>query len=369
MVSKTKQQALQNRINLRQNPVTGEPDTTDLLVLFERPLTQRLKDLRSLPTYGFGSNQEKFASVLGINKKTLSRIENGTTHFTDDMREKYMQVFEDSPDAGNPLFYLPDVYAEKIRADVSLVQSLNIAKSNWFKRINEKIVANFNDLTSVAKDFIESSTNFAIQQCASKTNLATGLPTYSDNPISMRTMSGWKWGSRHLESYLQKEIWTKLNCKYDRFRIVRGLAFEINEESFMDYEIYTSGKVPQSSEFVKNLPHKFVTQTTIESPYMYISNPKTRPEMTTAGVKVLDIYGDPENKDRELTVFFHYDSYKDKDGKKLKKDDFFKLVLDDLEHTIMPTIEEYLLERDNRYLQSITELANARAQIIMSEGE
>ncbi len=76
MVLKTKKQSLQKRIDVRQNPITGEPDTTDLLVLFERPLTERLKDLRSLPVYGFESNQEKFASVLGINKKTLSRIEN-----------------------------------------------------------------------------------------------------------------------------------------------------------------------------------------------------------------------------------------------------------------------------------------------------
>jgi len=204
MVLKTKKQSLQKRIDVRQNPITGEPDTTDLLVLFKRPLIERLKDLRLHPSYGFESNQEKFASVLGINKKTLSRIENGTTPFTDEMREKYMQLFDGYPDAGNSLFYLPDVFAEKIRADVSLVQSLNIAKSNWFQRLHEKIVDNFNDLTSVAKDFIESSTNFAIQQCVTKKDLQTKLPTFPDASISMRTMSGWKWGTKHLESYLQK---------------------------------------------------------------------------------------------------------------------------------------------------------------------
>jgi len=365
MVSKFNQQkSLEDRINIRKNPITGEVDTTDYITLWERPLIQRLKDLRVTVAH---LNQQDFASLVGISAVHLARIEKGTTPFSDELRDKYMVAFNNYPDAGDIFYYLPDAFATAMKQ--GFANHFAMSKSGWHKRLNQKIVNNFTDLTATAKDFIESSINFSIQQCATKTDIATGLPTYSDNPISMRTMSGWKWGSRHLESYLQKEIWTKLNCKYDRFRIVRGLAFEINEESFMDYEIYTSGKVPQSSEFVKNLPHKFVTQTTIESPYMYISNPKTRPEMTTAGVKVLDIYGDPENKDRELTIFFHYDSYKDKDGKKLKKDDFFKLVLDDLEHTIMPTIEEYLLERDNRYLQSITELANARAQIIMSEGE
>ena len=364
MVLKSKKQSLQKRIDVRQNPITGEPDTTDLLVLFERPLTERLKDLRILPVYGFESNQEKFASFLGINKKTLSRIENGTTPFTDEMREKYMQLFDGYPDAGNPLFYLPDVYAEKIRADVSLVKSLNIAKSNWFKRINEKIVDNFNDLTSNAKDFIESSTNFAIQQCVTKEDLKTGLPTFPDASISMRTMSGWKWGTKHLESYLQKEVWTKLKVKYNRFRVVRGLGYQVGTKSFMDYEIYTAGATPGSSNYIDSLPPKFVTQTKIDSVYMHFQNPELNPEMTTAGVKILDQPGD-----RQLTIFLHYDSYKDANGKKMKQQDFFDSIMDDLEHTIIPTLEEYLLERDNRYMESILELGNARSQIIMSEGE
>jgi len=355
---------LNTKQSIWNDPITGGSYSYNYDYIYSKPLILRLKELRTDPSYGMEATQEKFARLLGVNVKTLSRIESGTTPLTDEMREKYMSVFYLFPDAGKPLFYLPDAFAEEIRADVSLVQSLNIAKSNWFQRLHEKIVGNFNDLTSVAKDFIESSTNFAIQQCVTKEDLKTGLPTFPNASISMRTMSGWKWGTKHLESYLQKEVWTKLKVKYNRFRVVRGLGYQVGTKSFMDYEIYTAGATPGSSNYIDSLPPKFVTQTKIDSVYMHFQNPELNPEMTTAGVKILDQPGD-----RQLTIFLHYDSYKDKDGKKMKQQDFFDSIMDDLEHTIIPTIEEYLLERDNRYMESIRELGNARSQIIMSEGE
>ena len=61
--------------------------------------------------------------------------------------------------------------------------------------------------------------------------------------------------------------------------------------------------------------------------------------MTTAGVKLVTA------KDRKLTIMFHYDSYKDVEGKQHSKEDFQDLVDKDLDKMI-PIIRDWYVQHE-----------------------
>ena len=61
--------------------------------------------------------------------------------------------------------------------------------------------------------------------------------------------------------------------------------------------------------------------------------------MTTAGVKLVTA------KDRKLTIMFHYDSYKDVEGKQYSKEDFQDLVDKDLDKMI-PIIRDWYVQHE-----------------------
>ena len=164
-------------------------------------------------------------------------------------------------------------------------------------------------------------------------------------------------------------------------RIVRGLGYQIgtSKEMSFDYEVYTSGSLGKASDYLNKFPYKFVTDNSIESPFLFLAKGNDWSDvitfkkeygfwgrvfqkliyplrkilgvalegeklnfgfhgMTTAGFKVITA------KDRELTVMFHYDSY-EVDGKKYSKEAFEKLIFDDLEK-IVPIIREFVIEHE-----------------------
>ena len=358
---------------VRLNPVTHAEYRIQFEDVYQTPLAKRLVELRK----AVGLDQAEFSKKLDISLRTISRLENGKTELSESHRQKYLEMFAKHPDGKNILYYADDQLSQAF-CEYNSFQLEH--KTVWMRRYWDKITDYFDDFNAQAKQALEANLNFVITQSVGSKNMAAS-PTFSDSLISLRTTVGWGFGVFELKASVESQINQVIKVPYARMRIIRGLGYQIgtSKEMSFDYEVYTSGSLGKASDYLNKFPYKFVTDNSIESPFLFLAKGNDWSDvitfkkeygflgrmlqkliyplrkilgvalegeklnfgfhgMTTAGFKVITA------KDRELTVMFHYDSY-EVDGKKYSKGAFEKLIFDDLEK-IVPIIREFVIEHE-----------------------
>ena len=359
--------------SVRLDPVTGKEYAIRYEDVYKTPLSKRLVILRK----ALGIEQEELAEMLGVSTATVSKLENNKTELTLKYREKYMQVFADHPDGRDVRYYADNEMSEAFRVNNTFDLE---PQTVWMRRYWDKITDYFDDFNAQAKQALEANLNFVITQSVGSKNI-TAVPEFSDSLISLRSTVGWGFGVFELKASVESQINQVIKVPYGRMRIIRGLGYQIgtSKEMAFDYEVYTGGSLGKSSEYLDKFPYKFVTDNSIESPFLFLAKGNDWNDvitfkkqygfwgkmiekliyplrkilgvalegeklnfgfhgMTTAGFKVIT------TNDRELIVMFHYDSY-EVDGKKYSKQAFEKLVFDDLEK-IVPIIRDFVIQHE-----------------------
>jgi len=360
--------------SVRLDPVTGKQYAIRYEDVYKTALARRLVILRK----ALGIEQDELAEMLGVSTATVSKLENGKTELTLKYREKYLQVFADHPDGRDVRYYADNELSEAFRVNNTFDLE---PQTVWMRRYWDKITDYFDDFNAQAKQALEANLNFVITQSVGSKNI-TAVPEFSDSVIALRTTLGWGFGTFEMKTKLETRIHSVIKVPYNRMRIVRGLGYQVgtSDDIVFDVEIYTAGQLSKANSYLDTFPYKFVTDNSIESPFLFLAKGNDWSDaitfkkqygfvgkfinkllyplrkvlgvalegeklsfgfhgMTTAGFKVI------KEKDRELTIMFHYDSYKDGDGKKYSKEDFEKLVFDDLEK-IVPIVREFVVEHE-----------------------
>ena len=316
--------------------------------------------------------------LLDISPRTISKLENGQAELTIKHREKYLELFSKHPDGKSLLYYADDQLSEAFAKNILL---MNAHRSVFVRRIYEKITEHFVSFNAQAKQALESYLNFIITQSVGSKNINAPME-FSDSVIALRSTTGWGFGTFEMHAGLEPLLNDVIKVPYNRMRIVRGLGYELpsSKDLKFNYEIFTTGALQGASNYLDSFDWRFVTDNSIESPFIFLAkgndwsdaitfkkqygflgrmlNKMLYPlrkilgttidgarishgfhSMTTAGVKLVTA------KDRKLTIMFHYDSYKDVEGKQYSKEDFQDLVDKDLDKMI-PIIRDWYVQHE-----------------------
>lgn len=360
--------------SVRLDPVTGKEYAIRYEDVYKTPLSRRLVVLRK----ALNIEQEEFAEMLGVSTATVSKLENGKTELTLKYRERYLQVFADHPDGRDVRYYADTELSKAFRVNNTFDLE---PKSVWMRRYWDKVTDYFDDFNAQAKQALESYLNFIITQSVGSRNI-TAPPEFSDSVIALRSTTGWGFGTFEMHAGLEPLLNDVIKVPYNRMRIVRGLGYELpsSKDLKFNYEIFTSGALEGASDYLDSFDWRFVTDNSIESPFIFLAKGNDWTDaitfkkkygflgrmlnkmlyplrkilgttidgarinfgfhgMTTAGVKVVTA------KDRKLTIMFHYDSFKDVDGKQHSKEDFQDLVDKDLDK-IIPIIRDWYVQHE-----------------------
>ena len=350
-------------IDVRLDPITGKEYGIQYEDVFKVPLAKRLKILRQ----SLNLDQKEIGLLLDISPRTISKLENGQAELTIKHREKYLELFSKHPDGKSLLYYADDQLSEAFAKNILL---MNAHRSVFVRRIYEKITEHFVSFNAQAKQALESYLNFIITQSVGSKNINAPME-FSDSVIALRSTTGWGFGTFEMHAGLEPLLNDVIKVPYNRMRIVRGLGYELpsSKDLKFNYEIFTTGALQGASNYLDSFDWRFVTDNSIESPFIFLAkgndwsdaitfkkqygflgrmlNKMLYPlrkilgttidgarishgfhSMTTAGVKLVTA------KDRKLTIMFHYDSYKDVEGKQYSKEDFQDLVDKDLDKMI-----------------------------------
>ena len=361
-------------IDVRLDPITGKEYGIQYEDVFKVPLAKRLKILRQ----SLNLDQKEIGLLLDISPRTISKLENGQAELTIKHREKYLELFSKHPDGKSLLYYADDQLSEAFAKNILL---MNAHRSVFVRRIYEKITEHFVSFNAQAKQALESYLNFIITQSVGSKNIKD-VPEFSDSVIALRSTTGWGFGTFEMHAGLEPLLNDVIKVPYNRMRIVRGLGYELpsSKDLKFNYEIFTTGALQGASNYLDSFDWRFVTDNSIESPFMFLAkgndwsdaitfkkqygflgrmlNKMLYPlrkilgttidgarishgfhSMTTAGVKLVTA------KDRKLTIMFHYDSYKDVEGKQHSKEDFQDLVDKDLDKMI-PIIRDWYVQHE-----------------------
>ena len=361
-------------IDVRLDPITGKEYGIQYEDVFKVPLAKRLKILRQ----SLNLDQKEIGLLLDISPRTISKLENNQAELTIKHREKYLELFSKHPDGKSLLYYADDQLSEAFAKNILL---MNAHRSVFVRRIYEKITEHFVSFNAQAKQALESYLNFIITQSVGSKNIKD-VPEFSDSVIALRSTTGWGFGTFEMHAGLEPLLNDVIKVPYNRMRIVRGLGYELpsSKDLKFNYEIFTTGALQGASNYLDSFDWRFVTDNSIESPFMFLAkgndwsdaitfkkqygflgrmlNKMLYPlrkilgttidgarishgfhSMTTAGVKLVTA------KDRKLTIMFHYDSYKDVEGKQYSKEDFQDLVDKDLDKMI-PIIRDWYVQHE-----------------------
>jgi transcriptional regulator with XRE-family HTH domain len=361
-------------IDVRLDPITGKEYGIQYEDVFKVPLAKRLKILRQ----SLNLDQKEIGLLLDISPRTISKLENNQAELTIKHREKYLELFSKHPDGKSLLYYADDQLSEAFAKNILL---MNAHRSVFVRRIYEKITEHFVSFNAQAKQALESYLNFIITQSVGSKNIKD-VPEFSDSVIALRSTTGWGFGTFEMHAGLEPLLNDVIKVPYNRMRIVRGLGYELpsSKDLKFNYEIFTTGALQGASNYLDSFDWRFVTDNSIESPFIFLAkgndwsdaitfkkqygflgrmlNKMLYPlrkilgttidgarishgfhSMTTAGVKLVTA------KDRKLTIMFHYDSYKDVEGKQYSKEDFQDLVDKDLDKMI-PIIRDWYVQHE-----------------------
>ena len=361
-------------IDVRLDPITGKEYGIQYEDVFKVPLAKRLKILRQ----SLNLDQKEIGLLLDISPRTISKLENGQAELTIKHREKYLELFSKHPDGKSLLYYADDQLSEAFAKNILL---MNAHRSVFVRRIYEKITEHFVSFNAQAKQALESYLNFIITQSVGSKNINAPME-FSDSVIALRSTTGWGFGTFEMHAGLEPLLNDVIKVPYNRMRIVRGLGYELpsSKDLKFNYEIFTTGALQGASNYLDSFDWRFVTDNSIESPFIFLAkgndwsdaitfkkqygflgrmlNKMLYPlrkilgttidgarishgfhSMTTAGVKLVTA------KDRKLTIMFHYDSFKDVDGKQHSKEDFQDLVDKDLDK-IIPIIRDWYVQHE-----------------------
>ena len=361
-------------IDVRLDPITGKEYGIQYEDVFKVPLAKRLKILRQ----SLNLDQKEIGLLLDISPRTISKLENGQAELTIKHREKYLELFSKHPDGKSLLYYADDQLSEAFAKNILL---MNAHRSVFVRRIYEKITEHFVSFNAQAKQALESYLNFIITQSVGSKNINAPME-FSDSVIALRSTTGWGFGTFEMHAGLEPLLNDVIKVPYNRMRIVRGLGYELpsSKDLKFNYEIFTTGALEGASDYLDSFDWRFVTDNSIESPFIFLAkgndwsdaitfkkqygflgrmlNKMLYPlrkilgttidgarishgfhSMTTAGVKLVTA------KDRKLTIMFHYDSYKDVEGKQHSKEDFQDLVDKDLDK-IIPIIRDWYVQHE-----------------------
>ena len=361
-------------IDVRLDPITGKEYGIQYEDVFKVPLAKRLKILRQ----SLNLDQKEIGLLLDISPRTISKLENGQAELTIKHREKYLELFSKHPDGKSLLYYADDQLSEAFAKNILL---MNAHRSVFVRRIYEKITEHFVSFNAQAKQALESYLNFIITQSVGSKNINAPME-FSDSVIALRSTTGWGFGTFEMHAGLEPLLNDVIKVPYNRMRIVRGLGYELpsSKDLKFNYEIFTTGVLEGASDYLDSFDWRFVTDNSIESPFIFLAkgndwsdaitfkkqygflgrmlNKMLYPlrkilgttidgarishgfhSMTTAGVKLVTA------KDRKLTIMFHYDSYKDVEGKQYSKEDFQDLVDKDLDKMI-PIIRDWYVQHE-----------------------
>ena len=361
-------------IDVRLDPITGKEYGIQYEDVFKVPLAKRLKILRQ----SLNLDQKEIGLLLDISPRTISKLENGQAELTIKHREKYLELFSKHPDGKSLLYYADDQLSEAFAKNILL---MNAHRSVFVRRIYEKITEHFVSFNAQAKQALESYLNFIITQSVGSKNINAPME-FSDSVIALRSTTGWGFGTFEMHAGLEPLLNDVIKVPYNRMRIVRGLGYELpsSKDLKFNYEIFTTGALQGASNYLDSFDWRFVTDNSIESPFIFLAkgndwsdaitfkkqygflgrmlNKMLYPlrkilgttidgarishgfhAMTTAGVKLVTA------KDRKLTIMFHYDSYKDVEGKQYSKEDFQDLVDKDLDKMI-PIIRDWYVQHE-----------------------
>ncbi len=361
-------------IDVRLDPITGKEYGIQYEDVFKVPLAKRLKILRQ----SLNLDQKEIGLLLDISPRTISKLENGQAELTIKHREKYLELFSKHPDGKSLLYYADDQLSEAFAKNILL---MNAHRSVFVRRIYEKITEHFVSFNAQAKQALESYLNFIITQSVGSKNINAPME-FSDSVIALRSTTGWGFGTFEMHAGLEPLLNDVIKVPYNRMRIVRGLGYELpsSKDLKFNYEIFTTGALQGASNYLDSFDWRFVTDNSIESPFIFLAkgndwsdaitfkkqygflgrmlNKMLYPlrkilgttidgarishgfhSMTTAGVKLVTA------KDRKLTIMFHYDSYKDVEGKQYSKEDFQDLVDKDLDKMI-PIIRDWYVQHE-----------------------
>ena len=361
-------------IDVRLDPITGKEYGIQYEDVFKVPLAKRLKILRQ----SLNLDQKEIGLLLDISPRTISKLENGQAELTIKHREKYLELFSKHPDGKSLLYYADDQLSEAFAKNILL---MNAHRSVFVRRIYEKITEHFVSFNAQAKQALESYLNFIITQSVGSKNIKD-VPEFSDSVIALRSTTGWGFGTFEMHAGLEPLLNDVIKVPYNRMRIVRGLGYELpsSKDLKFNYEIFTTGALQGASNYLDSFDWRFVTDNSIESPFIFLAKGNDWADaitfkkqygflgrmlnkmlyplrkslgvvlegeklsfgfhgMTTAGVKLVTA------KDRKLTIMFHYDSYKDIEGKQHSKEDFQDLVDKDLDKMI-PIIRDWYVQHE-----------------------
>ena len=361
-------------IDVRLDPITGKEYGIQYEDVFKVPLAKRLKILRQ----SLNLDQKEIGLLLDISPRTISKLENGQAELTIKHREKYLELFSKHPDGKSLLYYADDQLSEAFAKNILL---MNAHRSVFVRRIYEKITEHFVSFNAQAKQALESYLNFIITQSVGSKNINAPME-FSDSVIALRSTTGWGFGTFEMHAGLEPLLNDVIKVPYNRMRIVRGLGYELpsSKDLKFNYEIFTTGALQGASNYLDSFDWRFVSDNSIESPFIFLAkgndwsdaitfkkqygflgrmlNKMLYPlrkilgttidgarishgfhSMTTAGVKLVTA------KDRKLTIMFHYDSYKDVEGKQYSKEDFQDLVDKDLDKMI-PIIRDWYVQHE-----------------------
>ena len=361
-------------IDVRLDPITGKEYGIQYEDVFKVPLAKRLKILRQ----SLNLDQKEIGLLLDISPRTISKLENGQAELTIKHREKYLELFSKHPDGKSLLYYADDQLSEAFAKNILL---MNAHRSVFVRRIYEKITEHFVSFNAQAKQALESYLNFIITQSVGSKNIKD-VPEFSDSVIALRSTTGWGFGTFEMHAGLEPLLNDVIKVPYNRMRIVRGLGYELpsSKDLKFNYEIFTTGALQGASNYLDSFDWRFVTDNSIESPFIFLAKGNDWADaitvkkkygffgrilnkmlyplrkilgtvidkelvshgfhgMTTAGVKIVTA------KDRKLTIMFHYDSYRDLEGKLYSKEDFQDLVDKDLDKMI-PIIRDWYMKHE-----------------------
>ena len=251
--------------SVRLDPVTGKQYAIRYEDVYKTPLSRRLVILRK----ALGIEQDELAEMLGVSTATVSKLENGKTELTLKYREKYLQVFADHPDGRDVRYYADNELSKAFRVNNTFDLE---PQTVWMRRYWDKITDYFDDFNAQAKQALEANLNFVITQSVGSKNI-TAVPEFSDSVIALRTTLGWGFGTFEMKTKLETRIHSVIKVPYARMRIIRGLGYQIgtSDDIVFDVEIYTAGQLSKANSYLDSFPYKFVTDNSIESPFLFLA--------------------------------------------------------------------------------------------------